>query len=151
MPRGQSVVPTADWPAGTYTATAAGPGFRLWSCTDVSWTQFGLKKAVPCVGAFGGFSKSVTSTRPAGGWNEQRPAQDHEPNTYDSILAPPSASALHRFQVLLFNTSTSFAQSTAITGTVYDASTKEALIGATILQKGTTTGTSPTQTARSSR
>ena len=44
--------------------------------------------------------------------------------------------------VLLFHNSISFAQSTAITGTVYDASTKEALIGATILQKGTTTGTS---------
>ena len=44
--------------------------------------------------------------------------------------------------VLLFHANTSFAQSTAITGTVYDASTNEALIGATILQKGTTTGTS---------
>ena len=44
--------------------------------------------------------------------------------------------------VLLFHNSISFAQTTAITGTVYDASTKEALIGATILQKGTTTGTS---------
>ena len=44
--------------------------------------------------------------------------------------------------VLLFHANTSFAQSTAITGTVYDASTNDALIGATILQKGTTTGTS---------
>ena len=43
---------------------------------------------------------------------------------------------------LLFHVSTSFAQTTAITGTVYDASTREALIGATILEKGTTTGTS---------